>query len=164
MKRIVVFASRRYMYRKLAVCLGILAVGGTLVAAARVRWLGWSLVGLGGAYALIMLRALGEETERVVIDDSGIRDTSLPVGTIGWKEVREASVQEIGGLRVVALQVRDPEHFIRRLPASRQFIARKALEADLPGLYLNVVGTDADPMEIVEVIRQRVRPSSSDVA
>jgi hypothetical protein len=65
---------------------------------------------------------------------------------------------------VVALKVRDPERFIRRLLPSRQFIARKALEADLPGLYLTLVGTEADPAEIVEAIRQRVRASPSDVA
>ncbi|HEU4682068.1 MAG TPA: hypothetical protein VFS51_09995 [Gemmatimonadales bacterium] len=70
--------------------------------------MGWTLVPLGGGYALVLLRALGEETERVVIDDAGIRDTLLPVGTINWKEVRGASVQEIGGVRVVALEVRDP--------------------------------------------------------
>ena len=141
MERIVVYATRRYIYRKLAVCLGLFAIGATLLGGERVRWLGWSLVLLGGAYGLVMLRALGEETERLVIDDSGIRDSSLPVGPIGWEEVLGASIQEIGGVRVVALKVRDPERFIRRLPASRQFIARKALEADLPGLYLTLVGT-----------------------
>jgi hypothetical protein len=164
MERIVVYASRRHTYRKLALCLSLLAVGAGLLAADLVRWLGWSLVLLGGAYALVLLRGLGEETERVVIDDSGIRDSALPVGTIGWDEVRGASVQEIGGVPVVTLKVRDPERFIRRLPASRQFIARKALEAELPGLYLTLVGTEADPAEIAEAIRQRVRASPSDVA
>ena len=57
----------------------------------------------------------------------------------------------------MALDVRDPERFIRRLPAGRQFVARKALEADLPGLYLTLVGTEANPEQIVEVIRRRVR-------
>jgi hypothetical protein len=106
-----------------------------------------------------MLRALGEESERVVIGDAGIRDSSLPVGTIGWDEVQGASVQQIGGVRVIALQVRDPERFIRRLPAGRQFIARKGLEGDLPVLYLTLVGTEADPVEIAEAIMRRVRPS-----
>jgi hypothetical protein len=40
----------------------------------------------------VLLRTLGEDRERVVIDDAGIRDSSLPVGTIGWDEVRGASV------------------------------------------------------------------------
>jgi hypothetical protein len=164
MKRLVVYASRRHSYRKLAFCLGLLAVGAALLTVHLVPWLGWGMVLLGGAYALVILRALGEDTERVVIDDSGIRDSSLPVGTIGWDEVRGASVQMIGSVPVVALTVRDPERFLRRLPAGRRFVARKALEAELPGLYLTLVGTEADPAEIVEAIRQRIRPSPSDVA
>ena len=158
-ERIVLHASPRYFYRKLALGLVALASGAAVLALELPPWIGWALVGLGGGYGLLQLRALGEETERVVIDDSGIRDSMLPVGTIGWDEVRGAAVQQIGQVRVVALRVRDPERFIRRLPPARQFIARKALEADLPGLYITLVGTDGDPDTIAQAITQRVRIS-----
>ena len=107
-----------------------------------------------------MLRALGEESERVVIDDAGIRDSALPVGTIGWDEVRGAEVRQIGSVQVVALDVRDPERFLRRLPATRQSIARKALEAGLPCLYLTLVGTDGRPEQVADAIRQRLRSAA----
>jgi hypothetical protein len=88
MERIVILASRRQMFRKLAWCISLLGIGGGLLAAGLVPWLGWSLGVLGGGYSLVVLRALGEDNERLVIDDSGIRDSSLPVGTIDWDEVR----------------------------------------------------------------------------
>jgi len=157
MERVIIYAARRHIYRKVGFCLGLAVVGGGLIAVHLVPWLGWTLAALGGGTALLLLRALGEDTERVVIDDSGVRDSLLPVGTIGWDEMRGASVQNIGGTAVVALEVRDPERFIRRLPAGRQFIARKALESGLPGLYLTLVGTDATPTDVVESIRQRLR-------
>lgn len=152
----IVYAARRQVFRKLGFALGVLALGTAVLRVGSARWLGWSLVLAGGVYALVQVRALGEDAERVVIDDAGIRDSMMPVGIIGWDEIRGASVHTIGGIQVIELAVRDPERFIRRLPAGRQFIARKALAANLPGLYLTLVGTDADPTEIVKVIRRRI--------
>jgi hypothetical protein len=162
MERIVVYASRRHIYRKLALCVGLLALGVALLGVHVARWVGYALALAGGAWALILLKSLGEETERVVIDDAGIRDSSLPVGIIGWDEVRDASVEMIGSVPVIQLRVRDPERFIRRLPSGRQFIARKAAEAGLPGLYINLVGTEAEPSAIAAAIRARVRPAAND--
>jgi hypothetical protein len=155
MERIVLRLSPRYHYRKLTVGLACAGVGAALLIRDLPAWTGWGLVALGGVLALIQLRALGEEVERVVIDDSGIRDSALPVGVIGWSEVRSASVQAVGSYKVVALQLLDPERVVRRLPPARQFIARKAIESGLPGIYLTLVGTDGDPERIAEVINRR---------
>jgi hypothetical protein len=160
MERIVLHASSRYLYRKLAFGLIGLAVGANLLLYLS-RPLGWAIVGLSGIYALIQLRSLGEEVERVVIDDAGIRDSILPVGVIGWDEVRGASVQRVGSVEVVALQLRDPERFVRRLPSVRQFIARQALTAGLPGVYLTLVGTDGDPAKVAEMINGQVEGRGS---
>jgi hypothetical protein len=161
MERIVLHTSPRYIYRKLAVALIGLAVGATILLFQLSALLGWGVMALSGIYALVQLRALGEEIERVVIDDAGIKDSILAVGVIGWDEVRGASVQSIGSVEVVALQLRDPERFIRRLPGARQFIARKGLEAGLPGVYLTLVGTDGDPHKIAKVINGRARVAGS---
>jgi hypothetical protein len=155
MQRIVVVPARGPIYRKLVVA-GAMVAAGIALQQAEVAALGWTLAALGGIWALLLLRSLGEERERVVIDDSGIRDTLLPVGTIGWSEVTGASVQRIGSVPVVVLDLREPERFLRRLPATRQFIARKALEAGLPAVYLTLTGTEADAERIAEAIRQRL--------
>jgi hypothetical protein len=160
MERIVLHASPRYLYRKLVVGLVGVAIGAGLLLLHLSPPVGWVLVALGGIYALIQLRSLGEENERVVIDDAGIRDSILPVGVISWDEVRGASVQKVGSVEVIALQLRDPERFIRRLPGARQFIARKALEAGLPGVYLTLIGTDGDPGKIAELINGRASSRS----
>jgi hypothetical protein len=157
MERIVLHTSPRYLYRKLAVGLVGLATGGVILQLHLPAQLGWGMLALSGIYALVQLRSLGEESERVVVDDAGIRDSILPVGVIGWDEVQGASVQRIGSVEVVALQLRDPERVIRRLPGARQFIARKAVEAGLPGVYITLVGTDGDPGKIAEVINGRAQ-------
>lgn len=155
MQRIVVVAARGPVYRKLVVAAAMVAAGIAL-GRAEIAALGWTLAALGGIWALLLLRSLAEERERLVIDDAGIRDTLLPVGTIGWPEVTGASVRRLGSVAVVMLDLRDPERFLGRLPATRQFIARKALEAGLPAVYLTLAGTDADAERIADAIRRRV--------
>ena len=157
MERIVLHTASRFIHRKLAVAGVGIALGFVIL---RLQlpvpgWTAWLILGSSALYGLLQLRALGEENERVVIDDAGIRDSILPVGVIGWDEVRGASVQKVGSVEVIALQLRDPARFIRRLPSARQFIARKALEAGLPGVYLTLVGTDGDPSRIAELINGR---------
>jgi hypothetical protein len=155
MERIVLHTSPRHFHRRIAVALAVGLGAGSALLRLQLPG-GWFVLGLCGLYALLQLRSLGEEQERVVIDDSGIRDSMLPVGVIGWNEVHGASVQRVGSVDVVSLQLRDPEHFIRRLTGARQFIARNALKAGLPGVYLTLVGTEGDPRKIAEIINRRV--------
>jgi hypothetical protein len=157
MNRIVLHASRRSVYRKIVYGVAALATGAALLWMGIVDPLGWAMVGIGGAYAIVALRSLGEEAERIVIDDTGVRDTLLPVGIIGWNEIVGASVQRLGNVPVVALELRDPERVIRRLSPTRQMLARAAREAGLPGIYLTLVDTDGDPKLVAEAINKAVR-------
>jgi len=157
LNRIVLHTSPRSVYRKVAWGLAALGAGAALLWLGMGGPLGWALVGVGGAFAIVTLRSLGEETERIVIDDSGVRDSALPVGIIGWNEIAGASVQRIGSVPVVALELRDPERVIRRLSPGRQLLARKAKEAGLPGIYLTLADTDGDPKLVAEAINQRIR-------
>jgi hypothetical protein len=157
MERLVLRTARKHIYGKLAICLAAVGVGAALASIELTSWLGWAVVVVAGVPGLILLRGLGEDTERIVIDDAGIRDSHLPLGIIGWTEIRGATVQTIGGTKVVSLELRDPERLLRRLPTARQFIARKAHEAGLPGVYLALRGIDVDPLRIAELISRRAR-------
>jgi hypothetical protein len=126
MERLVLRTARRHTYRRLAGCIGAVCAGAALVSVELTPWLGWGIVLIAGVPALILLRSLGEETERIVIDDAGIRDSHLPMGVISWTGIKGAAVQSIGGTKVVSLELREPERVLRRLPPARQFIARKA--------------------------------------
>jgi hypothetical protein len=163
MRRIVLHTSARHIYRRLALALLGLCIGAVILLLQLSPQAGWGIVALSGIYALVQLRLLGDDDERVVIDDAGIRDSMLPVGVIGWDEVQGAAVQNISGVPVVALKLRDPERVIRRLSGARQFIARKALEAGLPGVYLTLVGTDGNPRIIADVINGRAASRQSPV-
>lgn len=157
MERLVLRTARRHIYRRLAFCIAGVGVGAALASISWTSWLGWAVVVIAGVPGLILLRGMGEDTERIVIDDAGIRDSHLPIGIIGWPEIKGATVQTIGGTKVVNLELRDPERFLRRLPAPRQFIARKAHEAGLPGVYLALQGIDVEPLRIAELISRRAR-------
>jgi hypothetical protein len=161
MERILLNTAPSYFWRKLAVALAVGFGAGTALLRLHLFPAAWIVMGLCGLYALLQLRALGEDQERLVIDDAGIRDSMLPVGLIGWDEVRGASVQKVGSVEVIALQLRDPERVIRRLPPARQFIARNAVGAGLPGIYLTLVGTEGDPAKIAALINRKVEGQGS---
>lgn len=155
MERLILRTARRHTLGKLAWCTVGVGIGAAL-ASMGLTWIGWAVLLITGIPALLLLRSLGEYTERIVIDDTGIRDTQFPIGVIGWSEIQAATVETIGGTKVVSLELRDPERVIRRLPPARQFISRKAREAGLPSVYLALRGIDADPGQIAELINRRV--------
>jgi hypothetical protein len=157
MERLILRTARGHTYGRLAWCTGGLVAGAALASIGPTPWIGWAVMLIASVPALLLLRSLGEETERIVIDDAGIRDSHFPVGIISWTDIKGATVQTIGGTKVVSLELRDPERVIRRLPPARQFISRKALEAGLPGVYLALRGIDADPGQIAELISRRAR-------
>src|SRR4051794_22813297 len=101
MRRNVLHPSPPQLYRRLALAFIGLMIGAVILLLQLAPRLGWGMVVLSSIYALVQLRSLGEDVERVVIDDAGIRDSTLPVGLIGWGEVRGASVQSIGSVPVV---------------------------------------------------------------
>jgi hypothetical protein len=157
MERLILRTARRHTYGQMAWCIGGILAGAALASIELTSSIGWAVIMVAGVPALVLLRSLGEETERIVIDDAGIRDSHFPVGIISWSDIKGATVQTVGGTKVVSLELRDPERAIRRLPPARQFICRKAREAGLPSVYLALKGIDADPGQIAELISRRAR-------
>jgi hypothetical protein len=157
MERLILRTARRHTLGKLAWCTVGLGIGAVLVNVRLSAWIGWAVLLIAAIPALLLLRSLGEDTERIVIDDAGIRDSQFPVGVIGWSDIKAATVETVAGTKVVSLELRDPERVIRRLPPPRQFISRKAREAGLPSVYLGLRGIDADPGQIAELINRRAR-------
>jgi hypothetical protein len=94
---LVLHASRRRIFRKMVLGLAGIVTGVFLLRLGAPHWMAWIPVILGAGYTFFQLRSLGEEEERLVIDDSGIRDSLHPVGTIGWDQVLRAKVQKVGG-------------------------------------------------------------------
>lgn len=130
MERLVLRTARRHIYGKLACCTAAVGVGAALASLELTSWLGWAVIVIAGVPGLILLRGVGEDTERIVIDDAGIRDSHLPIGLIGWTEIKGATVQTIGG---------------------------RKWGPGLPGVYLALRGIDVDPQQIAELISRRAR-------
>lgn len=157
MPHLVVRPLRAPLKKRAAVLATIAVLGLWLALRGVVPYLA-GLLALGcGVWALVTLRALGEDRERIVLDDAGIRDASWPIGMLAWREVTGASVQRIGRYDVVALALRDPAATFSRLTGARRLLAEKAHAAGLPALYLSPAGTDATAVQLAVFVNEQVR-------
>jgi len=92
MERLVLRTARKHIYGKLAICLAAVGVGAALVSIELTSWLGcgrdrWSS-------RVDAAAGLGEDTERIVIDDAGIRDSHLPLGILRIAELISRRARE----------------------------------------------------------------------
>lgn len=157
-------AIRRQPVAKTFGGLAVAATGLWLIATQRTPAVGWALLTVGGAIALLSARSLAEDKEIVTLDDQGITSSLMPVGMIPWSDIRGAELRAISRMQVIALEVADTESYIKRLPTGRQHIARIAVAAGLPPLYFPLTGTDGNADQVLTLIRQQVARRGPDPA
>jgi hypothetical protein len=156
MEPLVIRASRSKAILLFAGCLAFAGGGVAMLLTTErspdQRLIGGACVLFFGGGALVALRQLFDSRPRLVIDDSGILDSTLGVGTIPWSEILDARVQSIQGNDFICLSVRNPEMWIHSYsPVQRALVsANKAL--GFTELNINLAGVAADTARIHELI------------
>lgn len=75
------------------------------------------------ALPLVIRRAL-DTRPLIVIDEKGIDDRRLGLGTIAWRDIRRAYSRSLGGASFICLEFADPERTLSRLPFLRRALGQ----------------------------------------
>lgn len=91
---------------------------------------------------------------RLVIDDSGLYDRTLGVGTIAWSDIEDAYVARTNNLPFLCLVLRDPSVYTRKLNPVKRALSRTNGAFGFTALALNLHGLrGVDPEEIEALVR-----------
>lgn len=117
---------------------------------------GW----LGIAFFTPCLFAVALESARsgpvVVIDDEGITDRRLRVGTIPWKEIEDISIGSVNRQRFLSVHVRDPNVFLARMPFYARWLGRANTLMGFAPITLGFAGLTPGIDEVVRAIEARL--------
>jgi hypothetical protein len=98
---------------------------------------------------------------RLTLDAQGVHDRSLGVGVIAWDDIVSVEPYWVAGKNpFIALQLRDGAKYLARGSRTTRVLSRLNAAATFPSLSLNLVGVDADPVRVAELIMAQCDPAA----
>jgi hypothetical protein len=137
------------------VAAGIVMVTSASASRAGNGWKGWLGIVFFSACAAVGIWQGFDRRPRLVIDDEGVFDRTLKVGRIPWSAIAGATPRSMRGNHFIALDLRNEEQWIARLAKPYQVMVKGNVALGFAQLNLNLSGTDANPDELLALIRQK---------
>jgi hypothetical protein len=120
------------------------------------RWIGWMSIIFFGSGIPLFIKKISESKPRLIINDQGIFDRTLGIGTIPWGEVAGAFVKSIQGNDFICLELRNPQIWSQQLSSIRKAAASANKALGFTEFSLNLSGAAADTTAIHELIIKKV--------
>ena len=127
------------------------------------RFVGWICVLSFGLCLIVFLRQLIDSRPRLVLNHEGVTDPRLGVGTIPWTAILSAELKFYRGSALVALQMREPEHWTSRLIGIRGLAVRRHKAMGFGDLSLDLSRIHGNPADVFRAIESQLnQPLASD--
>jgi hypothetical protein len=98
---------------------------------------------------------------RLTLDAEGVQDRTLKVGVIAWADIVGVEPYEVAGEPFVGLCLRDPSKYTERTSGMWRMLTWVNSGSGFP-LSVNLVGLDADPSRVLDlIIAGRIQHTSS---
>ena len=124
-------------------------------------WFGIVGVLFFGIAAVVGLWQGTRRGPRLTLNDEGVLDRTLKVGVIAWSDIVGVEPYGVAGQPFVGLRLRDPSKYLERTSGMGRLLAWLNSGSGFP-LSLNLVGLDADPSRVLDlIIAGCIRPASS---
>jgi len=106
--------------------------------------------------AAVFIYQLADKRPRIVIDDSGIYDRTLKLGTIPWDDIEGAFVQRVEKQAFICLRLKDEAKYIGKLTGPMKLLVKGNQAMDFTAVSLNLSGVKARPEDICNLILYRL--------
>lgn len=128
------------------------------------RVVGWANLVFFGACAAIFLRQLFDRRPRLLIDDAGVTDRTLGIGTIPWNAIVDARLRRVGRQPFIGLTLRDEAAWLARLGPLKRRVAQANRAAGFDAFNLNLSGVRVDAEAVLACVRAHLQASDDDAA
>jgi hypothetical protein len=118
-----------------------------------VAWLGIIFFGSGISGCLW---GIFNRSPRLIIDEQGVFDQTLRIGTILWEDIISAHLQSVNGNFFICLELRNSEKYKRKVFAWRKYLISYNKNFGFADFNLNLTGLAADPREVLKIIQNRI--------
>jgi len=151
-----VVANARGRYAWLLLLSSVFVAGGALIvlreSGLAAYLIGGASIVFFGAGAVLFAFQLIDRRPRLILDDEGLYDRTLGVGAIPWRDIAGAQLLSVRGHAFVCLQLRNPEHWLAKLPPRRRRLVALNQRKGFAALNVNLSGVAADPQAVLQRI------------
>jgi hypothetical protein len=112
---------------------------------------------LFGIAAVVLARRIFETRPRITLDDTGLCDRTLGVGTIPWSEITDAQIVTVGNVQMISLTVRDPQRWTQQYNPTQQVLAKLNRSLGFAELNLATADLNVKASDLLALIRQRMQ-------
>ena len=116
------------------------------------KMFGWLAILFFGAGIPIFIWQILDARPRLIIDEQGVLDRTLGVGSIAWSDVEAAYMRSISGNDFICLELKNPEKYMQKLSNVKRAMASANRNLGFTDFSLNLSGVDAKTEEIFELV------------
>lgn len=113
----------------------------------------------GIGFVVIPFR-LFDRRPRIIINDEGIFDRTLDVGTIEWRDIKDAYLQSVHGTEFISLDLRAENKYLQRISKTKAKIASYNKFFGFENINLNLGGVNRPGKEVLEIIKREISKQS----
>jgi len=120
---------------------------------------------LAAAVPIVAIQALKQMFDRgpcLIINEEGIFDKRLKMGTIHWSDIKRVYMRAVAGAYFICLDLSNSAQYLSRQPAHLRISGPVWRLYDIPPINIKVAYMDANPDELFELIMSKVEGSRSE--
>ncbi len=154
---VVIGSARRHWAFIAVIAVAFAAAGVAGIVIAHHSVVAWVIAIVGGAGALIAAWEFHDRRPRVVIDDDGVLDRALAVGTIAWDDIRDVRVTRVNGRPQLCLDLPNAAKYTSRLPQPLRRIVPLNRQLGLTDLSVDLSGLATDPAALEAAMKDELK-------